>query len=178
MKLLPYEDIIYETKLEPEEVLKKIDNITESETFHKANKPILYQTIWYFKNRRHKPYIGSIDENSFNIRRIIDYRNSFNPRIYGTVEKESGKTKVYIKMRLQTLVIAFIIVWFAFIIQFFLGILTTSIKGQTFIPFIFLPPVMLAIAYAATFYFFNSESRHSKRYLAQLLEAKITESET
>ncbi len=94
MKLLPYEEIIYETKLEPEEVLKKIDEVTEYEASHKANKPILYQTIGYFRNRHHKPYIGSIDENNFNIRRIINYRNSFNPRIYGTVEKEAGKTKV------------------------------------------------------------------------------------
>ena len=177
MKLLPSEDIIYETKLEPEEVLKKIDEITEYEDFHKANKPILYQTIGYFRNRRHKPYIGSIDENSFNIRRIIDYRNSFNPLIYGTVKKVSGKTKVYVKIKLQPLVIAFIIAWSAFAIQFFLGILTTSFQKQTFIPFIFLPPVMLAIAYATTFYFFNSESGDSKRYLAQLLEAEIIESE-
>ena len=175
MKLLPSEDIIYETKLEPEEVLKKIDDIIESEAFHKANKPILYLTIGYFRNRNHKPYIGSIDENSFNIRRIIDYRNSFNPRIYGTVENDAGKTKVYVKIKLAPLVIAFIIAWVAFAIQFFLGVLTISIQRQTLIPFIFLPPVMLAIAYAATFYFFNSESKYSKKYLAQLLEAEILE---
>ena len=173
MKILPYESIIYETKLEPEEVLKKIDEITESEAYHKANNHFTYNPNWYFRNRSHKPYIGNIDENSFNIKRIIDYRNSVNPRIYGTVEKKSGKTKVLVKMKLPPLAMGFIIVWFGFAIQFFLGILTESIQRRTFIPVIFLPPFMLVFAYAITYFGFKNESKNSIKFLARVLEAEI-----
>ena len=68
MKYLPFENITYKSRLHSEEILKKIDEIIEPKK--------TFRISGVFGNNNHKPYEGNIVGNSFNITRLINYRNS------------------------------------------------------------------------------------------------------
>ena len=68
IKLLPFEKIVYHSSLTKEELLTHLHNEIETEKSFGfgANN-----------NSYSKPYIGKIYDNSFEIKRAINYRNSF-----------------------------------------------------------------------------------------------------
>lgn len=165
MKYLPFENITYQTKLDSEEILSRINEIIEP-------KKTLRMT-GIFGSSDHKPYEGSINGSSFNINRIIGYRNSFLPRIKGNIEKDFGKTKVNVKMRLHPFVLVFMIVWCGGVGLGFLAFLTATIGKGTFEPAILIPLGMLLFGYGLTTGGFKYESIKSKKYLAELFEAEI-----
>ncbi len=165
MKYLPFENITYETKLDTEEILNRINEIIEPK---KA-----FRMTGIFGSGNHKPYEGSIIGNSFNINRIIGYRNSFLPRIKGNVEKGFHSTKVNVKMRLHPFVLIFLFVWCGGVGIGLLALLSTAIENGKFEPFILTPLAMLLFAYGLTTGGFKYESIKSKKYLAQLLDAEI-----
>src|SRR5205823_9628728 len=52
----------------------------------------------------------------FKIRRILGYGNSFQPVVIGDIAPGAfGGSEVRVRMRLQALVIAFMVVWFGFL---------------------------------------------------------------
>ena len=126
-----------------------------------------------FGSSDHKPYAGSINGNSFSITRIIGYRNSFLPRIKGSIKKGVGKTEVNIKMRLHPFVLVFMFVWCGGVGFGFLAFLTSSIGKGTFEPTILIPLAMLLFGYGLTTGGFKYESIKSRKYLAELFEAEI-----
>lgn len=167
MKYLPFENITYETKLDSEEILSRINKIIEpKKTFRMRG---------VFGNNNHKPYEGSINGNSFSIIRIIGYGNSFLPRIKGNIEKGFGKTKVKVnvKMRLHSFVLIFVFIWCGGVGLAFLAFLTASLEKGTFDPTILIPFGMLLFVYGLATGGFKYESIKSKKYLAQLLEAEM-----
>lgn len=163
MKYLPFENITYQTKLTPAEILSRLDAIIEP---RKA-----FRSAIIFRSKNHKPYEGSISGNSFHITRIIRYRNSFLPEIKGQVETYLGKTRVIVKMRLHPLVLIFLLIWCGAVGIFLIAFLISLIKEQTFDPSIFIPLTMLLFAYGLTTVGFKNESLKSKKYLAELFEA-------
>ncbi len=170
MKYLPFENIIYQTKLDSEEILKRINEVVEpKKTFRK--------TSFFGKSNNHKPYEGSVNRNSFKMSRIIEYRNSFLPIIKGDIEKQVSETKINVKMRLHPFIFGFILIWCGGVGFGFLIILAESIKKGVFQPFILIPFVMLLFAYGMTMLGFKSESIKSKKYLAKLFDAEINEIE-
>lgn len=164
MKYLPFENITYQTKLDSEEILNRIDKIIEPK---KAFRGL-------FGNRNHKPYEGSINGKSFNITRIIGYKNSFLPRIKGSInQKRDGKTEINIKMRLHPFVLIFMFIWCGGVGLGFLVFLTISIGKGTFDPAMLMPLAMLLFGYGLTTGGFKYESIKSRKYLTKLFEAEI-----
>lgn len=124
MKYFPFENITYQTKLEPKEILEKINEVIEPKK--------TFRSTGIFGSSDHKPYEGSINENSFSITRIIGYRNSFLPRINGVVEKGFNGTKIRVKMKLHILVIVFMFIWFGGVGIACLALLPMMFNNQDF----------------------------------------------
>jgi hypothetical protein len=164
MKYLPFENITYTTNLSPEEVVERIQGIIE------PNKT--FRLTGIFGNSNHKPYEGTINRNSFSIKRIIGYRNSFLPRITGEIVSNFKGTKIEVKMRLHILVLIFMFIWCGGVGLGFITFLTSSINNGTFDSAIIVPFGMLAFGYGLTTGGFKYESIKSKNYLAQLFKAE------
>lgn len=165
MKYLPYENITYKSMVDSKEILNRIGEIIEpKKTFRMSGVS---------GNNDHKPYEGYIKGNSFNITRIIEYQNSFLPRIKGNIENSFGTTKINVQMRLHPFVLVFTLLWCSAAGLGFLAVLSSSIVKGIFEPTMFMPLVMLLFGYGLATGGFKYESKKSKQYLAQLFDAEI-----
>ncbi|RZJ44705.1 MAG: hypothetical protein EOO19_11700 [Chryseobacterium sp.] len=126
------------------------------------------KSVFKFNKISTKDYEGFIIENSFEINRIINYRNSFLPHITGSIRGGISGTQIEIKMRLHWFIIIFIIFWCSFILfTTIFNITAKEISASSFIPFL-----MLAFVYILTMFGFKSESKKSKEDLKKIFEAK------
>lgn len=99
MKFLPTENITYKTRLKEDEIIRRLSDCIEPEkTFR----------FGIFSSGSTKSYEGKINGQTFNIKRIISYRNSFLPRINGVIERDFDGLTIKVKMRLHTFVIVFL----------------------------------------------------------------------
>jgi hypothetical protein len=162
-KFLPLENIIFKTKLSKEEVIQNLKNHIEA------------QKSFGFGSHKHnysKPYIGEIVGNNFEIKRVIDYRNSFLPTIKGEVYSELDGTKIKINMKPPTFILTFMSIWFGGVLIGCLASLISLITSK-FSPFFFIPFVMLFFGIVLVYGTFKSESATSKKDLMKFLEAEI-----
>lgn len=166
---LPFENYTLITKLSIEDVCKRIsENIEPKKT-----------AIFSFLScNSTKPYEGELVGDSFNISRIINYRNSFLPIIKGQITTSLGQTQIKIKMRPATFVLIFISIWLGIVGLFCIGFLAAGILQilrHGFSPielFVLFPFGMFLLGYLLTFFAFKSESKKSKEFLARLLEGQ------
>lgn len=89
MKLLPYGKITYLTKL------------TEAEVVHNLSEQVRIWGIYRSGNSEadsSKRYEGNIGKKSFDIKRVITYRNHFSPAITGIIDKDSKGTIIQVKI--------------------------------------------------------------------------------
>jgi hypothetical protein len=161
MKIIPSEEIYFETSLNREEVIDRIKSIIEIE---KSGN-------FFFKKKYSKPYSGYIRDNNFEIKRNIEGINSFLPIIIGDIICNGNKSKIKIKMKLDEIVAGFSIFWLS-TVSFFaiVGLIITVINIKNIL-FIFFPIIMLFIGYCIINFGFNSEMDKSKEYLKILLGA-------
>lgn len=166
MKYLPYENITYRTKLDVEEVFKRLNEIIEP--VQGVRMPVI------FGGGDHKPYEGSIKGMSFKISRVIGYRNSFLPVIKGVVEKDNRGVKVHVKMGLTIMdwvstLIVYVGLMFIANFMFIFNVMNSQVLILIFVGV----PIFI---YGTTQFVFKSESIESKKYFAKLLDAEIEES--
>lgn len=158
MKYLPFEFLLYETELSEQEALEKLSDCTQPKKmrFFKAYNPT-------------KTYEGSIDENTFEISRIINYRNSFLPQITGTVQNNGSRTEIEIKMQLNTIVLLFLIFCCSMVFLFFLMAIFSAAEITIAS---FAPLLMLVFIYFLTIFCFNYESTKAKAELKKIFKAQ------
>ncbi|MBL7825480.1 MAG: hypothetical protein JNJ57_02540 [Saprospiraceae bacterium] len=166
MNFLPTENITYKTHLNEEEIIKRLSDHVETE-----------ETLSYgiFNSGSSKPYVGQINDQTFNIKRIISYRNSFLPRIYGIIEKDFGGSTIIVKMRLHTFVIVFLGIWCCFVGIASAASLRQALGNQGFNSKTMIPLGMLLFFYALIMVSFKYESYKSKMDLQTIFEADIVE---
>ncbi|MCE3075904.1 hypothetical protein [Chryseobacterium gwangjuense] len=158
MRYLPFEHLIYKTNLSEQDVIRILsDNVG-------AKRKLLQ-----FNNTSTKEYEGYINENSFEINRIIKNRNSFLPQITGIIQKSSNETLVEVKMKLHWGVFVFLIFWCSFVIFF---LMITLIEAKRISVDVFFPLSMLLFVYLLTMLGFKIESKKSKKDLEKMFEAK------
>ncbi|MGG1923479.1 hypothetical protein AB1278_16810 [Chryseobacterium sp. NRRL B-14798] len=160
MKYLPFERITYKTNLSEKEVLTRLSGFVEPKKFGLGKNYI-------------KEYEGSVDNNSFEISRVIQYRNSFLPQINGKIQNENNGTQIQVTMSLNAFVFFFLIVWCSFALIFFIGVSIKAIREKEISVELFLPLGMLLFVYALTMAGFKSESKQAKEYLRRSFDAEI-----
>lgn len=151
MKIIPKRNIIFITKDSKEEVLRKISESTQ--------------------------YQGTINSESFNIYRNIDYRNSFLPQIKGRFFDDYNATKIEITMQLHTFVLAFMSMWLALALLFCGIIISDIVKSGIPISnlgmFHLIPFGMLLFGFLLAYIPFTIECRISEKDLQSILDAEI-----
>jgi hypothetical protein len=166
--LLPFDNIELLTKLSVSEVRQRIESITE---------PRKNFSFTMFQNRT-KPYEGEVIGDSFEISRIINYRNSFLPIIKGDISSYMGQTSVMIKMRPVIFVLVFMAVWLGAVGLVCLAMIVAGITqlmqgvANGFSPFLLIPFLMFAFGYGLITIAYKSESQKSKAFFKKLLEAE------
>jgi hypothetical protein len=92
MEILPNRKITLETNLEPEIIIDRIQNSIEDVDFQ-------FFRYGLFSKVYERPFEGEIDGNEFEIQRLVNYRNTMLPIMFGNIIRESNVTKIEIKMR-------------------------------------------------------------------------------
>lgn len=168
MKLIPYEHLNIKSALSKQEVITKLNNITEPK-----------RNFWFFSSNT-KPYQGKIENSHFEISRIIRYRNSFLPTIKGEVKSDTNTCIISLTMHPQIFVIVFMIFWLGVVGLAFLTALSTFIIyfEKTSIEntmFLLISGGMFVFGYGLLLGSFQFEAEKSKKFLQELFESEDIE---
>ena len=166
--LLPFDNFTLQTKLSATDVWQRIENITEAKE----------HSSFSFSGNSTKPYVGELSDRTFKIWRVTNQRNSFLPIIKGQVATYLGKTEIAIKMRPAVFVLVFMCLWLGIVGITCVGIIINTFlefqeqPGKHFSPVSLIPFGMFAFGYALLTIAYKTESRKSKAFLKELLEAE------
>ncbi len=166
-KYLPVEDYELLTDLSVEQVLAKLQENTG---------PV--SASYFGHSSSDKPYEGSVKAPVFEMTRVINYRNSFQPMITGRVYSKQQQTHIAIKMRLHNFVLVFATIWLGITGSTFLMFLLVFLyKPNGFIHsnmLLFLPASLgfFLFGYVLCIQAFKYESRKSKKFFEDLLNAR------
>ena len=124
-------------------------------------------------NRRNpeKPYEGEVGEHSFQIIRIINYRNSFLPVIKGRITPEGMGSQIDIEMTLHPFVFIFMLIWLGMVGQMGILFLVATIAEGTFEPAALVPVAMFIFGCLLTVLGFKPEADRTQKFLQHLLES-------
>ncbi|NES17781.1 MAG: hypothetical protein F6K41_02285 [Symploca sp. SIO3E6] len=128
---------------------------------------------WNFSDN-HAPYEGTISSSGFEIRRIINYRNSFLPNIRGRFDSSSAGTQIRITMGLHPFVIAFLLFWYSVwysvsIPHFLFGAFSGDLDTWLALPFVVMPIVLLFLFWCWFWY----EAHRSRQELEQIILGEV-----
>ncbi|RZJ69929.1 hypothetical protein [Flavobacterium sp.] len=158
----PKDQVVFKSDLSAEEVLKRLQNNVEAQKTFGFRINTSYST----------PYIGKIVGNTFSIRRVISYRNSFLPVIKGEVTSAMSGSRIKVTMQPDAAVKVFMIIWLAGVTFGCIAILTTLFTEEADF-FILIPFFMLAMGLALFHFPFKIEANRSRKDFLEMLEAKI-----
>ena len=167
-KLLPYENYTIESPLTIEQLLLKLldKTLTAQEFVSESDKRIFSFGMKGWS----KPYWGYIRNDSFELERLITYRNFGNPKIFGAIKQVPNGTTVHIRMKPvnSTLILVGL-----FLLACLYGLIKTviqSIKINEMLPEVPVAGGLIVFAYLLLLVSFKAEAVKSKRFLADLLE--------
>lgn len=169
MKFLPYENIHYVTSLQTDDLINRLEIITE-----KTKNPYPNYILCKYKFKTNT-YIGELDGLTFSMRRNINYRNSFLPLINGTIYTNESQTSIQVTMRLSLLVIVFMTIWCGGCLFACYPIVFSLFTNEDFKSFQLIPLFMTLFGYLLTLGGFKYESIMTKKDLKKLFEANVIE---
>ena len=156
------ENLIYKTQLSENQVIERLlDCVAPKKDFSLFDR--------YNNTSNGKLYEGKISGQTFEVSRIINYRNSFLPVIMGNIQQENNATLIKINMRLHKFVSAFLLIWC--VIFAFAVILLITKEVDFFVMFYVMPFVLLLVFFSV----FKFEVNKSKKDFQQIFEAEIIE---
>jgi len=161
-KYLPFERYSLETTLKPHEIRDRLHSRMAYSRLRTLNGDDTYE--------------GKVTEERFKINRVIGYRNSFLPIIEGEIKLSGSLTQVDIKMRMHLFVNVFFGIWMSGVALVCLVMLLVALfpfpwQERSFNPSILIPFGMLVFGWSLAFFAFKFESRRSKKFLNELLQA-------
>lgn len=166
MKIIPSDKIEIVTTLSNQEVRKIMaENIRPKKGFK----------IGFNKSSEKELFEGTLNQDKFEIQRIITGRNSFLPQIKGQIQPNINGTKLIADLKVNTFAIVFMIFWLTFIgLAFVMGIIGIMNQGTN--PFLLIfPLIMIAFGIGIVHYGFNSEREKSVNELKRILNGQIKE---
>lgn len=169
MKFFPTKNVIYQTHLNEEEIINQlVENVESKKTFR--------QCIFPFSSC--KPYRGQIIGQTFKIKRIIGYRNSFQPIITGSFERSDKVLIIKVNIKIRTYVIASFYALFGGIGLGFLIILQKELNHSELNLEIFTPFIIILFVYILARVTYLYECRRSIKDLQIIFNAEIISEST
>ena len=157
-------NIIYKTKLTKEQTINKLaENVGKDFPFDFS----------FFDNnndKHSKPYIGTINSDSFKIKRTINHKNSFLPVIKGEIFEDKEGTKIKVNMKLHSFISTFVVIWLTGA-SLFCVISIFQIFTEEFSLLLLIPFGMLFFGISLSFGGFTKESIKSIADLKVIFEA-------
>jgi len=162
MKYLPFDTYILRTQMSVADAKNKLaQNLVERKWFRGG----LFSNI-------DEPFEGIITGDTFNINRVIRYRNSFLPFIFGNFLKTYDGTDIKIKMRPNMAVVVFMSFWMGIVgivsVIMFFNIL---FNPEPFSFFFLIPFGMFLFGYLLIMGSYSIESNKAKKLLIDLFHA-------
>lgn len=158
MLLLPYENLTLTTELTADEARERLSKVIDS--------PKMFRGYWIFAPPPPKPYQGTIAGNQFRIRRIINYRNGFLPVIEGKICPDLMGCHIAIKIKLNRVVILFLLLWVGICLPTALVSLLEIFKHKTIDLRGCLVQVLMGIlSYTICMIAFKIQARIAKKFL-------------
>jgi hypothetical protein len=166
MMWLPYENFYIDTNLKPDAAEAALaQEVAPDADFS-------FKTI--FSDRSGEYFLGTVASGSLKIRRQIYYRNSFLPRITGTIEPDMNGSRVHIKMKLHIMILVFVCAWTIVIglggIAFILKPSDDGLGANDLVPL-----GMVLFVYLLSMGGFKFESIKAKKKLAEIFQGSIEE---
>lgn len=156
--MFPYEKFTINTSLHPEIVRQKLLAVVE------PRKAIRWKI-----NNYEKPYEGEVGDHSFEINRIINYRNSFLPIIKGKIYPEGMGSKIDIKMAMHPFVVVFMSIWLWLVGSTWILSAIATIAERKLESRILVLSGMLLFGLLLPLIGFKPEANDSKKFLIDLL---------
>src|SRR6202012_905244 len=125
MKLLPYENFHIITLLKPAKVQGCLEREVEPDAGFSFKGVFSSPSAVYFS--------GYVVNGTFEFKRIINYRNSFLPRIKGSTESWISGGRVHVKMKMHIAVTIFMCIWLSFALFGGIEILLQELKEGQFV---------------------------------------------
>jgi hypothetical protein len=160
VRLLPYRRFAIETALPPAEVQARLRDAVE------PRKSLRWPS------GDHKAFEGEVRASGFELERIIDYRNSFLPRVRGTITPSTRGTRLAGTMRLHDVVAAFMIIWLTAVGGACLLFVPHAASAGSLEPAALIPLGMLVVGLVLPVAAFIPEARKARRLLAELVEGE------
>ncbi|WP_000691820.1 hypothetical protein [Leptospira interrogans] len=158
MKIIPYEEYSLKSNLTVEEAISKLKANTEPNKLFGSGTKIFH---------------GNINNDTFDICRIISYRNSFLPKIKGNIRSEANSIIIDIKMHLHPSVIVFMFIWFSgALLEFIVSTITLMSNLSDFLQELLISLGMLAFGIGLFTIPFWIEVKKAKQELEKILAMK------
>lgn len=157
MKLLPYDSWSIESPLDVQTLVTGMTERIEPRKLFRG-----------FSTLGHTPLQGTVSTDGFSASRIIHYRNSFLPMLYGKFTPNQQGTTIRIKMMLHPFVLAFLGVWFGMLGLFSLSGIAALLESGSW-GFLRHIGFMGGIAILLTYGAFFAEAGKAKNLISQLL---------
>lgn len=164
MKLIPTADIELLTSFSQEEV----ENILKENIGPKRGIELRFS-----KPKIEKPFEGYFANGQFEIQRAINYKNSFLPRIKGSIKESMNGTKVIAKLQMHGFVVAFMAVWLGGISLALIGSIYAIVSHEANPTVAIIPSIMLAFGIGLVYFGFNTEKVKSINELKIMLKAQV-----
>jgi hypothetical protein len=117
-----------------------------------------------------RTFQGTVTDDSFEIQRIISYRNSFLPTVRGTIQADSLGSSVSLTMRPSAFTLIFLVIWLAIAISGALASLASApaaAQGNGRL----VPVALVAFVWLMTMGGFYFEAAKAERALIRILKA-------
>jgi hypothetical protein len=118
------------------------------------------------------PFEGEVREGAFTVHRAITYRNSFLPRIRGTIAPAPEGSRIRISMSLYLPVLLFMLLWLSGMGAAFGVLLVGGLRRQNVLVNVLGPAAMFIFGWALAAGAFTYEARKVEPLLADVLAAR------
>lgn len=156
MHLLPDERFVVDASATPDEVRDRLSSAVASGRRVSLRRP-------------DAAFTGTVATNSFQLRPILGYRNSFVPTARGSFASDSTGTRVNVRLRMLPAVAIFMAVWLSLAAAFFLGMIVIAVlnPSRSWLPLVGI--AFFAFGYLLMNLSFSFEARRIRTNLTLLL---------
>jgi hypothetical protein len=119
-----------------------------------------------------RPFAGTVRQDSFELRPVLGYRNSFVPFVEGSYRTGLDGTRVDVRLRLLRPVAVFMAAWLALAAAFVALAAVAAARDPLRLGFVGLALAFFGVGYACMSVLFWLEARRTREKLEQLLEGR------